>query len=90
MAGFNVDVQIDDETAELLTKRYSDERISQELQELLTTMAHRPDAKQEELRRNMSLPEEPPPEEDKLSDEELNEEIRRYIRGKRDTDPRLE
>lgn len=90
MAGFVV--QVDDETAEKLTERYSDERISEALTATLEELANEPPRKQSELRSHMGLDEEPSvDEDDEKSQEELAEELREFMSPShpRSKDPRL-
>lgn len=91
MAGFVV--QVDDETAEKLTERYSDERITKELTATLEELANEAPRKQSELRSHMGLDEEPSDDEgNEKSQEQLAEELREFMSPShpRSKDPRLE
>lgn len=86
MSGFVV--QVDDETAEKLTERYDDGRITEELRETLEELAHEAPRKQDELRRNMGI-DGSDDDSSELSDEEFKEEMQAFLRGDRKDDPRL-
>lgn len=83
---FELTVEVSDEEAEAL-QEYSEERLSEAMKEGLEELASA-EAKRDELRRRR--PEHTSEETEELSGEALETEMRKWLRGKRDTDPRLD
>lgn len=79
------EVTVDDDVAQELAE-YDDERIREVLTDALDELASASD-KQDELHRRMNVD---PDDTEELSGEALETEMRKWLRGKRDTDPRLD
>jgi len=79
------EVTVDDDVAQEL-EEYDDERIREVLTDALDELASASD-KQDELHRRMNVD---PDDTEELSGEALETEMRKWLRGKRDTDPRLD
>jgi hypothetical protein len=79
------EVTVDDDVAQEL-EGYDDERIREVLRDALDELASASD-KQDELHRRMNVD---PDDTEELSGEALETEMRKWLRGKRDTDPRLD
>ncbi|MDL0144398.1 hypothetical protein [Halobacterium salinarum] len=79
------EVTVDDDVAQELAE-YDDERIREVLRDALDGLASASD-KQDELHRRMNVD---PDDTEELSGEALETEMRKWLRGKRDTDPRLD
>lgn len=79
------EVTVDDGVAQEL-EEYDDERIREVLKDALDGLASASD-KQDELHRRMNVD---PDDTEELSGEALETEMRKWLRGKRDTDPRLD
>jgi hypothetical protein len=79
------EVTVDDDVAQEL-EEYDDERIREVLRDALDGLASASD-KQDELHRRMNVD---PDDTEELSGEALETEMRKWLRGKRDTDPRLD
>ena len=83
---FELTVEVSDEEAEAL-EEYSEERLSEAMKEGLEELASA-QAKRDDLRNRRPEPHSEDTEE--LSGESLETEMRKWLRGKRDTDPRLD
>lgn len=79
------EVTVSDDIAQEL-EDYEDERIREVLKDALDGLASASD-KQDELHQRMNVD---PDDTEELSGEALEVEMRKWLRGKRDTDPRLE
>ncbi|CQH60026.1 uncharacterized protein HHUB_3116 [Halobacterium hubeiense] len=79
------EVTVSDETAQEL-EEYDDERIREVLRDALDELASTSD-KQDELHRRMGVD---PDDPEGLSGEALETEMRKWLRGERETDPRLD
>jgi len=77
-------VEVSDDEAEALSE-FSDERIQEELEGVLTELASASD-KQDELHSRMNVDTD---ETEELSGEALEQAMREYLRGERKNDPRL-
>jgi len=77
-------VEVSDDEAEALSE-FSDERIQEELEGVLTELASASD-KQDELHSRMNVDTD---ETEELSGEALEQAMREYLRGERKSDPRL-
>ena len=77
-------VEVSDDEAEALSE-FSDERIQEELEGVLTELASASD-KQDELHSRMNVDSH---ETEELSGEDLEQAMREYLRGERKNDPRL-
>jgi uncharacterized membrane protein YukC len=77
-------VEVSDEEAEALAK-FDDSRIQEELESTLSELASASD-KRDELHDRMNISAD---DEAELSGEKLEQAMRDWLRGKRDTDPRL-
>ncbi|WP_338756255.1 hypothetical protein V9T20_05870 [Halobacterium salinarum] len=78
------EVTVSDEAAQEL-EEYDDERIQEVLRDALDELASTSD-KQDELHRRMGVD---PDDTEELSGEALETEMRKWLRGERETDPRL-
>lgn len=78
------EVTVSDDVAQEL-EEYDDERIREVLRDALDGLASASD-KQDELHRRMGVD---PEDTDELSGEVLDTEMRKWLRGKRESDPRL-
>ncbi|QIB73486.1 hypothetical protein G3I44_03815 [Halogeometricum borinquense] len=83
---YELTVEVDDAEAEAL-EEYSGERIAEAMKEGLEELASA-ESKRDELRRRRPEPHSEDAEE--LSGEALEKAMRDWLRGKRDTDPRLD
>lgn len=83
---YELSVEVSDSDAEAL-EEYTDERIAEAMKEGLEELASA-EAKRDELRRRRPEPHSENSEE--LSGEKLEEAMRDWLRGKRETDPRLD
>jgi hypothetical protein len=81
-----IEVTVSDETAEELSA-YDDERIEEAMLEGLEELASASE-KRDELHERMNI--DTSGDDEELSGEALEEEMRKWLRGKRDTDPRLD
>lgn len=79
------EVTVDDDVAQEL-QEYDDERIREVLRDALDGLASASD-KQDELHRRMGVD---PNDTEELSGEALEAEMRKWLRGNRETDPRLD
>lgn len=79
------EVTVSDDVAEEL-EEYDDERIREVLRDSLDELASTSD-KQDELHRRMGVD---PDDTEELSGEALETEMRKWLRGERETDPRLD
>ena len=77
-------VEVSDDEAEALSE-FSDERIQEELEGVLTELASASD-RQDELHSRMNVDTD---ETEELSGEDLEQAMREYLRGERKNDPRL-